>query len=345
MRPSRCCTSSSPGRHCESGAPIVVMIATAGRPGLLRRALESISACRIPRRYRGTIVVENGPGCGAESVVNAFNDAPLKSVYLYSPIPNKSRALNRALRSLEGDELVVFTDDDVRVGENWLDAYAEASCGVPGGFVFGGPFGVDYEVEPPAWLIPFMPRSAVGRPLLEDFRPNAKGLVKYNGLNWAAFAQDLMAAGYSDEYLGPGTLTIGQEVDLQRRLWLNDIQAYTVLDAMTWHYVPVERCSPEWVLHRHYRTGLTKGFRSRLKGRGSRIRALKLGTRSSICIARAWARAVGAGTEGKRRFAACADLFYHRGVLAGVGGRNRVVPAAPRMFQLPESPRPPSSAD
>ena len=49
-----------------------VMLAAAGRPQLLKRTLVSIAECAKPANYAGTIVVENGPKCGIESIVRSF---------------------------------------------------------------------------------------------------------------------------------------------------------------------------------------------------------------------------------------------------------------------------------
>ena len=68
--------------------------------------------------------------------------APLQARYQFHPEANKSGALNAALHELQ-DGLVVFLDDDVRVGEGFLRAYAAAASGVTHGVFFGGPIHVE----------------------------------------------------------------------------------------------------------------------------------------------------------------------------------------------------------
>jgi glycosyltransferase involved in cell wall biosynthesis len=267
---------------------MIVLIATAGRPDLLRRTLASIAACRIPRRYAGTIVVENGARRGVEEVVREFSVDPLKAQYLFSETPNKSRALNLALRGLSGDELVVFTDDDVRVREDWLEAYAEGTVGTVGGVIFGGPFEVDYEEEPPHWVRRYLPISARGMNGAGEWPISSARFKGFLGFNWAAFAVDLQEAGGFNEQVGPGTMSTGQETEMQQRLQRRNIDTVLLPGAMVWHYVPRDRCSPEWVLERAYRHGRARGIRERAQIRSMRSsRSMELGPVLRATIARA----------------------------------------------------------
>jgi glycosyltransferase involved in cell wall biosynthesis len=240
-------------------SPIHVLIATAGRPDLLRRTLASIAECGFPSRYAGMIIVENGARRGAKDVVAEFSGEPLRARYLFSDAPNKSRALNLALQQLEDADLVVFTDDDVRVGPAWLESYDEASQGIERGYTFGGPFGVDYEKEPTAWLRTYLPPSGRGMSEGQQWPLTTSGLRGFVGCNWAGYVADLREAGGFNDRVGPGTLVVGQETDMQRRLQELGCTARLVPAAMVWHYVPVERCSEEWILQRAYRLGRSVG--------------------------------------------------------------------------------------
>ena len=48
---------------------------------------------------------------------------------------------------------------------------------------------------------------------------------------------------------------------MQARLLERGVQGVYVREAMVWHYVPEERCSPKWVLWRAYRDGIRDGMR------------------------------------------------------------------------------------
>ena len=120
-----------------------IVIATRGRAGLLERTLRSLEKCEPVSAFGQTLVVENGDRSGAEDVVRRAA-APLQARYLFHPEANKSAALNAALHELQ-DGLVVFLDDDVRVGAGLLRAYAAAASGVTRGVFFGGPVHAEYR--------------------------------------------------------------------------------------------------------------------------------------------------------------------------------------------------------
>lgn len=239
---------------------LVVVIATAGRAELLRRTLDSLLECRKPDNYRETIVVENGPRLGAEEVVRSFR-SNLNTRYVYVSRANKSHALNKALETI-GESLIFFTDDDVRFHHDTLCAYAEAAAGVQGGQFYGGPVGVDHEQEPARWLLNYLGSS--GRSWRLDKGVEVIEKPVFLGCNWAAFAGDLRNTEGFDTTRGPGAATgaIGQEHNMQRQLLENGVQGRYIPEAMVWHYVPVERCSPRWALKRAYRYGVGLGLDS-----------------------------------------------------------------------------------
>ena len=145
-----------------------IVIATRGRAGLLERTLRSLEKCEPVSVFGQTLVVENGERSGAEDVVRRAA-APLQARYLFHPEANKSAALNAALHELQ-DGLVVFLDDDVRVGEGLLRAYAAAASGVTQGVFFGGPVHAEYQVQPASWLLPSCPPPRGGGVVIRRHR-------------------------------------------------------------------------------------------------------------------------------------------------------------------------------
>lgn len=237
----------------------VVVIATAGRPLLLRRMLASLAGCARPPGYGGTIVVENGGQNGAEAIVTDFN-ASLQTRYHYVQEGNKSAALNHVLASLRDDTLIFFTDDDVTFAPGVVAAYAEAAEGTTSGKFYGGPTDADYEQAPPEWVRRHLPSSGRGwePTVAEQKSPN----LAFLGFNWAAFVRDLRAAGGFDPNRGPGAATgsTGQEGEMQARLRRAGVAPSYVPAARVSHYVPSARCTPEWVIDRAFRHGISYGL-------------------------------------------------------------------------------------
>jgi hypothetical protein len=248
--------------------PITVVIATAGeRLDLLGRTLESLTQCDLPNNYRETVVIENGVPRGVRRIVSEF-EGTLNARYMFLERANKSAALNAALNTL-GSGLGVFYDDDIRVSTQGLASYAAMAAKHGPAHFFGGPTRCDYETEPPGWLIPGLPSSAKGWSL----SGSETRRTLFLGFNWAAFVEDILAAGGFDTRFGPGSATgaTGQETNMQQRLSANHARPIYVPDAPVWHYVPAHRANSRWGLERSYREGIARvqsgsGTRKRFLG-------------------------------------------------------------------------------
>ena len=291
--------------------PLVILIASHGRPVLLGRALRSVAACDRPPGYAGCVVVENGPAAGAEAVVAevAAEDPGAGLRYMHVARANKSAALNAALADVPAETLCVFFDDDVDVSPQTLQAFVDAAAVArPSRAFFGGVFDVRYEAEPPPlWLHPLLPRSAKGV---------ARGseMGDFLGFNWAAFACDLRATGGFDPEVGPGAPSgaTGQEAVMQRRLRANGLVGIRVDDAHVTHFVPPERATAAWACRRRFRRGLSDSV--------SRREDIVLGpasiTREVAASVLSLARAVVNGSR-ERAWAAYWRLSYIIGYVYG----------------------------
>ncbi|MCA9116187.1 MAG: glycosyltransferase [Planctomycetaceae bacterium] len=238
------------------------MIPTHQRPGLLRRLLESLASCRKPEGFLGVTVVENGERQGVEAIV-AQAPRELRVCYLHLAQANKSAALNLSLEHAD-DELLLFLDDDVRVEPDILCAYVRTASRITGPAYFGGPLQADLEVLPQPWLR--LPGSVRGWSL-----PAGSLTVdspRFLGANWAAYADQLRAAGGFNPEVGPGGTTGagGQEREMQHRLHARGVAAIYVEQALVWHWVPASRCSVEWSIRRAWERGVAYGLRIREKG-------------------------------------------------------------------------------
>lgn len=240
---------------------VAVIIANHGRPALLRRTLRSLAGSRNqPGEDTELLVVENGDPAGAEEACRAYREV-LPVRYMHVPRLGKSNALNIAVEQTKAD-LLLFFDDDVRVGSGTPAAFRRAARRHGPGHFFGGPVAVDYESPPPDWLVRFLPPSARGWTLGEEeiFHDEPDFL----GGNWAAFRRDVREAGGFCDYLGPrsdGFRLLAEETELQERLLERRCRGVYVPDAPSWHWVPRERCTPEWARDRWFRAAVTAVLR------------------------------------------------------------------------------------
>ena len=221
---------------------------------------------------------------------------------------NKSHALNEALATM-GEGLAVFFDDDVRLEPGVLEAYADAATETSVGHYYGGSMGVDYEHAPPEWVRRLLPLSARG----VDLHEREREWHLYLGCNWAAFTEDLRAAGGFNADYGPGSPTgaTGQEADMQERLLAHGTQQVDVPDALVWHYVPEERSTLQWLVRRKVRGGRQRGQAKRGQ-EGELSEAIRQASRCAVSTVKQTVLANRAG-----RWQAFLALCYWYGVLRG----------------------------
>lgn len=259
-----------------------ILIATSGeRNQWLAETLDCLARCQLGEDLFAVVVVENGRQAGVCQLVGQASVA-LKARYLYSPLANKSDALNRAIELLP-EGLIIFLDDDVRFDVDIISMYRTASAGHHRALFFGGPIAPLYEQEPPSWLLPYMPPSARGWQLAAG---ESMGERAFIGIHWAAFKCDLSAAGGFDPARGPGSKnrSTGQETDMQIRLRRLGASPRYIPDALVFHHVPLERCNPEWVVDREYRRTIAKcAYLMDSKGGANKIR-IKLAMRNLIFL-------------------------------------------------------------
>lgn len=130
---------------------VSVLICTFNRAALLRETLDSIRAVPSVRPW-SVVIVDNNSSDDTRAVVqDAASSFPVPLEYVFEPRQGKSHALNTGLERCDGD-VILFTDDDVRVAPGWLDSACDALQAQPELDYTGGPVRPLWEAPPPAWL-------------------------------------------------------------------------------------------------------------------------------------------------------------------------------------------------
>jgi glucosyl-dolichyl phosphate glucuronosyltransferase len=224
-----------------------VVIPTHNRAEDLRETLASLRGLTTRASWE-VLVVDNKSTDHTRAVVEESQrefPAPLR--YLLETEQGRSAALNAGFRAARG-EIILTTDDDVRVAQDWLDQAVAAlqrfRCAYVGGRVlpiWGG--------RRPSWMPDTGGRLWVPIAML-DFGPEPLEFLTRAplGVNMALRRDVLAKAGDFDNALGrkAGTL-LGQEV----REWCMRVRAA----GMTGFYIP------EMVIHHKVPAArLTKGY-------------------------------------------------------------------------------------
>ncbi|MCU1385817.1 MAG: hypothetical protein JWL71_4514 [Acidobacteria bacterium] len=129
-----------------------VLICTYNRAALLAETLDSLAGCSSSPVRWNVIVVDNNSDDGTRDVVTSrIGGYPVALEYLFEAQQGKSHALNAGLNATTA-AIVLFTDDDVRVPEGWIDASCAAMLEEPSIDYTGGPVYPIWECPCPSWL-------------------------------------------------------------------------------------------------------------------------------------------------------------------------------------------------
>jgi glycosyltransferase involved in cell wall biosynthesis len=139
-----------------TGGPVdaTILIATFNRATLLDDTLRSIRAlCVSPVRTWDVMVVDNNSTDDTHAVVERHaSDFPVPLRYVFEARQGRSSALNAGIARSTG-EVIAFTDDDVLLDPQWLDAACDELTGTdPSIGYVGGPVRPIWEAPPPRWL-------------------------------------------------------------------------------------------------------------------------------------------------------------------------------------------------
>jgi glycosyltransferase involved in cell wall biosynthesis len=104
---------------------ISIIICTRNRAGTLRPTLESIGKATVPQGCTiELLVVDNGSSDHTEQVVRCTSFPQMTVRYIKEPRIGKSYAYNTGLSTATG-EILLWTDDDVRVPTCWIEGICQ----------------------------------------------------------------------------------------------------------------------------------------------------------------------------------------------------------------------------
>jgi len=133
-------------------ADISVVIPTFNRSALLRHALKNLleqdaSGCSVE-----IIVVDNNSTDDTRDVVEWLaRSSGARVVYLKEERQGNSYAKNTGIQRASGP-IIAFTDDDVRVANDWIRAIMETFAAYPGISFIGGKVLPAWDSDEPTWL-------------------------------------------------------------------------------------------------------------------------------------------------------------------------------------------------
>lgn len=238
-----------------------IVIATYNRADELRRTLDSLASLRCDASWEVVIVDNNSPDDTREIVEAARAGFPVPLTYAFEREQGRSAALNTGIALARG-EIIVTTDDDVRVEPDWLTRTARAFEALDCDYVGGSVFPL-WGAPPPRWL------STRGGPLwaviaLQDFgaTPIQFGKRIPLGVNMAFRREAFARVGGFNTRVGrkAGTL-LGQEVrEWCVRAHAVGLRGFYVPDVVVRHVIPAARLTKSYYRRWFFWRGVSRAM-------------------------------------------------------------------------------------
>ena len=241
-------------------ADVSVIVCTYNRSALLAQTLESMCGLNVPPGLDWEVLVvdNNSPDDTFDVATNFQKKLPLRC--LREPRQGKTFALNRAVAESSGT-LTLFTDDDVRLSEDWLVQYVRALRDHPEAGWFGGRIYPWWPSGQPKWLredgFQMLQGYFVSYDLGDRERLYTAADLLPCGANMAVARRTFELIGGYREDLGPrGNLRgVADDTELIQRAIHLGISGVYVPAAACEHLVPQDRLR----FTSFFRYGLLKG--------------------------------------------------------------------------------------
>jgi glycosyltransferase involved in cell wall biosynthesis len=256
-------------RGCSADAGVLlkfdmkfsIVIPTYNRADELRETLASLARLEPAGEWE-VIVADNNSRDQTRGVVEqAAPGFPVALRYLFEPEQGRCAALNAGIRAARG-QIIVTTDDDVRVGPNWLDEIADALDTLSCDYIAGRVLPV-WSRPRPAWLPNRSGRHWAVIALLDyGNEPSALGTRAPLGVNMAFRRECFERAGLWDNRLGrkAGTL-LGQEVrEWRLRATAAGLLGFYAPGVVVNHVIPADRLTKRYFRRWFYWHGISRAM-------------------------------------------------------------------------------------
>jgi len=238
---------------------ISIIVPTHNNAENIRTMLDNLKKCIIPSEVSWEIIISNNRGNDhTGDVVESFQ-AHLPVVMVCGNEIGVSNARNKGVEASSGD-LLIFTDDDVAMGCNWIRAYWDAFSKQPQGCYFGGPvesiFPADVKIEEE--LIRLAPHSIRGLDWGEHERLLATNEI-FLGINFAVPRVAFSDVGlFSKQYgLNATDSRIGTagETEFMMRLDHKGYKRSYIPDAKVFNRITAKNMSVKHIMKRRLSAG------------------------------------------------------------------------------------------
>jgi glucosyl-dolichyl phosphate glucuronosyltransferase len=214
---------------------ISIIICTRNRAASLRQTLDAIGRCQIPEDLASELlVIDNGSSDDTRGVVESMRLPNMPVHYFREERHGQCHARNRGLEAASG-RIILFTDDDIRVPPNWIEAMcrpiledrADATVGM--------------ILMAPHLRRPWLEGGHFGTLACNDSAGEpSRDLI---GANMAFSRRTLEKVPRFDTELGPGPAAGGDDTLFSYQLQEAGFRIHRVSDAVVEHHFSPDRLS------------------------------------------------------------------------------------------------------
>src|SRR5262249_42532012 len=176
-------------------------------------ALASLLALQLFHADCEFIIVDNGSSDRTPEVLDAFAAAEPRMRILREPRPGISYARNTGIVHARGS-IIAFTDDDIRVHADWVDAIVRTFAMYPRAAVVGGRVLPSWPAPPPPWL----DRQSWGPLAIVDYGPEPFVVDRHRPLCLIGANVAMRASAFEDVGLFSPEFPRGQDQQWLERL-------------------------------------------------------------------------------------------------------------------------------
>jgi len=232
---------------------ISIIICTRNRADDLRATLQTLQLVYVPGGWDvELLLVDNGSTDHTAAVFETQTFSSIKPRYVVECRAGLSFARNRALEEARGD-ILLFTDDDVRLPENWITGmstpiYSGKADAVAGGVKLA-----------PHLRRPWMEETGTGL-FAETIGIDPESPNRMVGANMAIARHVTKRINGFDTNLGAGALGSGEETLFSQQLLKCGFFLVSAFDVVVEHHCSTSRLSRESLIKMNQELGYSNGY-------------------------------------------------------------------------------------
>lgn len=236
---------------------ITVVICTWNRADFLAETLECMLHLDLPEKLNWELIVVNNNCTDHTDIIIEKFRGKLPIRRIFEEVPGLSNARNCAVHEAQGD-YIIWTDDDVTVGPNWIQSYLNSIMVHREAMVFGGLIIPDFQGNAPGWISNNLDiigdayaRRELGR---QEFRLDPQeGAIPY-GANFCINTNIQKEYLFDPNYgFVAGKLVGGEETQVIRKILQAGEDGWWVPEAVVNHRIESFRQSERYV-YRYFRS-------------------------------------------------------------------------------------------